>query len=88
MPDVFGYHPTEPTQVEHDLDVLMQEYLRGAIWTQTGLGMKSRIVCSLAARVVKGQYDTRGESKKVKFMNSFTFSRQTASFESWSLARN
>jgi 4-carboxymuconolactone decarboxylase len=57
MPDVFGYHPTEPTQVEHDLDVLMQEYLWGAIWTRPGLDMKSRIVCSLAARVVKGQYD-------------------------------
>jgi 4-carboxymuconolactone decarboxylase len=57
MPDVFGYHPTEPTQVEYDLDVLMQEYLWGAIWTRPGLDMKSRIVCSLAARVVKGQYD-------------------------------
>ena len=57
MPDVFGYHPTEPTPVEHDLDVLMQEYLWGAIWTRPGLDMKSRIVCSLAARVVKGQYD-------------------------------
>jgi hypothetical protein len=29
MPDVFGYHPTEPTEVEHELDVLMQEYLWG-----------------------------------------------------------
>ena len=57
MPDVFGYHPTEPTPVEHDLDVLMQEYLWGAIWTRPGLDMKSPIVCSLAARVVKGQYD-------------------------------
>jgi 4-carboxymuconolactone decarboxylase len=57
MPDVFGFHPTEPTPVEHDLDVLMQEYLWGAIWTRPGLDMKSRIVCSLAARVVKGQYD-------------------------------
>jgi len=57
MPDVFGYHPTEPTQVEHDLDVLMQEYLWGAIWTRPGLDMKSRIVCALAARVVKGLYD-------------------------------
>jgi alkylhydroperoxidase/carboxymuconolactone decarboxylase family protein YurZ len=57
MPDVFGFHPTEPTQVEHELDVLMQEYLWGAIWTRPGLDMKSRIVCSLAARVVKGQYD-------------------------------
>ena len=54
MPDVFGYHPTEPTQVEHELDVLMQEYLWGAIWTRPGLDMKSRIVCALAARVVKG----------------------------------
>ena len=57
MPDVFGYHPTEPTQVEHDLDVLMQEYLWGAIWTRPGLDMKSRLVCALAARVVKGQFD-------------------------------
>jgi len=57
MPDVFGYHPMEPTQVEHDLDVLMQEYLWGAIWTRPGLDMKSRVVCALAARVVKGQFD-------------------------------
>jgi alkylhydroperoxidase/carboxymuconolactone decarboxylase family protein YurZ len=57
MPDVFGYHPTEPTEVEHDLDVLMPEYLWGAIWTRPGLDMRSRIVCSLAARVVRGQYD-------------------------------
>ena len=57
MPDVFGYHPTEPTQVEHDLDVLMQEYLWGAIWTRPGLAMKSRLVCALAAMVVRGQYD-------------------------------
>jgi 4-carboxymuconolactone decarboxylase len=57
MPDVFGYHPTEPTEVEHELDILMQEYLWGAIWTRPGLDMKSRIVCALAARVVKGQYD-------------------------------
>ncbi len=52
MPDVFGYHPTEPTEVEHELDVLMQEYLWGAIWTRPGLDMKSRIVCALASRVV------------------------------------
>ena len=57
MPDVFGYHPTEPTEVEHELDVLMQEYLWGAIWTRPGLDMKSRLVCALAARVVKGQFD-------------------------------
>ncbi len=57
MPDVFGYHPTEPTEVEHELDVLMQEYLWGAIWTRPGLDMKSRIVCALASRVVKGQFD-------------------------------
>ena len=42
MPDVFGYHPTEPTPVEHDLDVLMQEYLWGAIWTRPGLGSRTR----------------------------------------------
>jgi len=57
MPDVFGYHPTEPTQIEHELDVLMQEYLWGAIWSRPGLDMKSRIVCALASRVVKGQFD-------------------------------
>jgi 4-carboxymuconolactone decarboxylase len=57
MPDVFGYHPMEPTDVEHELDILMQEYLWGAIWTRPGLDMKSRIVCALASRVVKGQYD-------------------------------
>ena len=57
MPDVFGYHPTEPTQEEHALDVLMQEYLWGAVWTRPGLDMKSRIVCALASMLVKGQYD-------------------------------
>ena len=57
MPDVFGYHPTEPTQIEHELDVLMQEYLWGAIWSRPGLDMKSRVVCALASRVVKGQFD-------------------------------
>lgn len=57
LPDVFGYYPTEPTEVEHDLDILMQEYLWGAIWTRPGLDMKSRIVCALASRVVKGPYD-------------------------------
>jgi 4-carboxymuconolactone decarboxylase len=57
MPDVFGFHPTEPTQVEHELDILTQEYLWGAVWTRPGLDMKSRIVCALAARVVRGQYD-------------------------------
>jgi 4-carboxymuconolactone decarboxylase len=56
-PDVFGYHPTEPTPEEHDLDVLMQEYLWGAIWTRPGLDTKSRLVCNLAALVVKGQFD-------------------------------
>lgn len=57
IPDVFGYHPTEPTPEERDLDVLMQEYLWGAIWTRPGLDMKSRIVCALAALLVGGQYD-------------------------------
>ena len=57
MPDVFGFHPTEPTPGERDLDVLMQEYLWGAVWTRPGLDTKSRIVCALAALVVKGQYD-------------------------------
>ncbi len=57
IPDIFGYHPSEPTPEEYDLDVLMQEYLWGAIWTRPGLDMKSRLVCALAARVVKGQFD-------------------------------
>ena len=57
IPDVFGYHPTEPTQEEQDLDVLMQEYLWGAVWTRPGLDMKSRIICALSALVVVGQYD-------------------------------
>ena len=57
MPDVFGFRASAPTQVERELDVLMQEYLWGAIWTRPGLDMKSRIVCALAARVVKGLYD-------------------------------
>lgn len=56
-PDVFGYHPTEPTPEEHDLDMLMQEYLWGAVWTRPGLDTKSRIVCALAALVMRGQYD-------------------------------
>ena len=50
MPDVFGYYSSEPTQEEHDLDFLMNEYLWGAIWTRPGLDMKSRIVCALARR--------------------------------------
>ncbi|MGQ4807283.1 hypothetical protein NKDENANG_00627 [Candidatus Entotheonellaceae bacterium PAL068K] len=57
MPDVFGYHPTEPSPEEHELDVLMQEYLWGAIWTRPGLDMKSRIVCALAVMMVGGHYD-------------------------------
>jgi len=57
IPDVFGYHPSEPTQGERDLDILMQEYLWGVIWTRPGLDTKSRIICALAALVVKGQYD-------------------------------
>jgi 4-carboxymuconolactone decarboxylase len=57
MPDVFGYHPTEPTPEEHELDVLIQEYLWGAIWTRPGLEMKGRIVCALAVMLVVGQYD-------------------------------
>jgi len=57
IPDVFGYHPTEPTEIEHELDVLMQEYLWGAIWTRPGLAMKSRIVCTLAILIVAGHYD-------------------------------
>lgn len=57
IPDVFGYHPTEPTEEERALDVLMQEYLWGAIWNRPGLDGKSRIVCALVAMVVRGQYD-------------------------------
>jgi 4-carboxymuconolactone decarboxylase len=57
IPDIFGYHPTEPTPEESDLDVLMQEYLWGAIWTRPGLEMKGRIICALAALLVEGQYD-------------------------------
>ena len=55
--EVFEERGMEPTDVEHELDMLMQEYLWGAIWTRPGLDMKSRIVCALASRVVKGQYD-------------------------------
>lgn len=57
IPDVFGYHTAEPRPEEHDLDVLMQEYLWGAIWTRPGLDMKSRIICALATLVVSGSYD-------------------------------
>jgi alkylhydroperoxidase/carboxymuconolactone decarboxylase family protein YurZ len=57
IPDVFGYHPTEPGEEEHALDILMQEYLWGTIWTRPGLDTKSRIVCALVALVVRGQYD-------------------------------
>jgi 4-carboxymuconolactone decarboxylase len=57
IPDVFGYHPTEPTEEEYALDVLMQEYLWGAVWTRPGLDMKSRVICALATMVVRGQYD-------------------------------
>ena len=57
MPDVFGYYSVEPTEEEHELDLLMNEYLWGAIWTRPGLDMKSRIVCALAAMVVQGRYD-------------------------------
>lgn len=57
MPDVFGYYSVEPTQEEHEMDLLMHEYLWGAVWTRPGLDMKSRIVCVLAAQVAQGQYD-------------------------------
>ncbi len=62
MPDVFGYHPTEPTEVEHELDMLMQEYLWGAIWTRPGLDMKSRIVCALAVQGGQGAVRLVGAS--------------------------
>ncbi len=57
MPDVFAYYSVEPTQEEHELDILMQEYLWGAIWTRPGLDMNSRIICALTAQVVMGRYD-------------------------------
>jgi 4-carboxymuconolactone decarboxylase len=57
IPDVFGYHPAPPTPEEHDLDVLMHEYLWGVLWSRPGLDTKSRIVCTLAALMVTGQYD-------------------------------
>ena len=57
IPDVFGYHPTEPTKEERELDELVQEYLWGAIWTRPGLDMKSRVVCALSILVVEGVYD-------------------------------
>ncbi len=58
MPDVFGYYAVEPTEEEHELDLLMNEYLWGAVWTRPGLDMKSRIICALAAQVAGGRYDT------------------------------
>ena len=57
MPDVFGYYTVEPTPEEHELDLLMNEYLWGAIWTRPGLDLKSRIVCALAAQAAQGRYD-------------------------------
>jgi 4-carboxymuconolactone decarboxylase len=57
MPDVFGYYSVDPTQEEHEMDLLMNEYLWGAIWTRPVLDMKSRIVCVLSAQVAHGQYD-------------------------------
>ena len=56
-PDVFGYYTADPTSEERDLDLLMNEYLWGAIWTRPGLDMKSRIVCALSAQVAEGRYD-------------------------------
>ena len=57
MPDVFGYYSIAPTEEEHELDLLVNQYLWGAIWTRPGLDLKSRIVCALAAQVVQGRYD-------------------------------
>lgn len=57
IPDVFGYHTPQPTPEEQDLDVLMQEYLWGAVWTRPGLDMKSRIVCTLATLVGGRHFD-------------------------------
>ena len=56
-PDVFGYYTVDPTAEEHDLDLLMNEYLWGAIWTRPHLDMKSRIICALSAQVSEGRYD-------------------------------
>ena len=56
-PDVFGYYTADPTAEERDLDLLMNEYLWGAIWTRPGLDMKSRIICALSAQVTEGHFD-------------------------------
>ena len=56
-PDVFGYYTVDPTEEEHDLDLLMNEYLWGAIWTRPGLDIKSRIFCALSSQVAEGRYD-------------------------------
>ena len=57
MPDVFGYHTTEPTSEEKELDDLMTEYYWGSIWTRPGLDIKSRAICTLASTVAQGRYD-------------------------------
>ena len=57
MPNVFGYYSAEPTEEEHELDQLTNQYLWGAIWTRPGLDTKARIVCALAAEVAQGRYD-------------------------------
>lgn len=57
MPDVFGYYTAEPTEEEHELDLLVNQYLWGTIWTRPGLDMKSRLVCGLACYVGQGRYD-------------------------------
>ena len=56
-PDILGYYSANPTMEEQDLDLLMNEYLWGAIWTRPGLDVKSRVVCALAALVTLGRYD-------------------------------
>ena len=57
MPDVFGYHMSEPTPEERELDALMTEYYWGSIWTRPGLDIKSRAICTLASTVAQGRYD-------------------------------
>ena len=55
--DVFGYYAVEPTEEEHDLDVLMTEYFWGSIRSRPGLDMKSRIICALACQLAQGPHD-------------------------------
>lgn len=57
IPDITAVYSMELTPEEHDMDLLMHEYLWGAIWTRPELDIKSRIICALSALVAQGQYD-------------------------------